>query len=565
MITTVPQGGEYWDNSAETFLYYGATIPTPGNGDSLQIYNRELLEGEDTLDPEELAALYEINPRYVIAQYVYNARYYLELTEEEEGEEEAGEDEEEEILNPVGEDWIIDSNLNGWGLHIEDNTISTYIIIDKIQNKPIVNLDFAFMSCENLTTMPTIPSTVTSMSYCFSYCSVLTILSTIPNSVTNMSYCFLECGNLINFNINLPTSIQNLEGCFQNCSSLLNLINIPTTVTNIAYIYDGCTAASGVMYIYSTTNLVTYNNPFDNTEEIIYLLGVNGNISQRTSILNDYNSDFPEKENLKSQTPSPEILDITIQRCNTDGSINSVDGTSAKIIINYSYFQENNNAINTINIYIDNQLLTNTNNTWINESNDIITLPYTSNLSQITLTTLLNLNFSLTTTTAIKIELIDSFGESTYIIGNLYPPLHLIDINENDILGIGRSVTNTDRMRNGIKTVRCNLDYVSTANQYMEISTSDSLYTLINGDTHFNSCILNAYEVTVISENTNKGTVSGSGIYTSDSPFIIIAFPKDGYEFDHWLLPGDVSDTSNPKTLQVNGDTTITAYFTTVS
>lgn len=570
MITTVPQGGEYWDNSAETFLYYGATIPTPGTGDSLQIYNRELVEGENTLDPEELEALYEVNPRYVISQYVYNAYYYLEFEEEEEEEEEQEEGEggeEAGTINPVGEEWIIDSNLNGWSFHIEDNTMSVYTIIDNIQNKPIVNLDFAFISCDNLTTMPTIPSTVTSMSYCFAYCSLLTILSTIPNSVINMSYCFFECGSLANFNINLPTSVQNLEGCFQNCSSLLNLISIPSTVTNIAHIYDGCTAVSGVIYF--NNEFTTYNNPFDNTEETIYLL-LGQSVSftceaQHLTVISQYYNDFPDKENLLSKTPQPELSDITIQRCDSDGSLNSVDGTSAKVTINYSYFQQYNNAIESINIYIDNQLLTNASNVWKDESNNTIILPFISNLFQITLTTILNLNFSLSTTVNIKIELIDSFGESANIIGKLYPPLHLVDIYQNDIMGLGRSVTSTDRMNSGVKTIRCNLNYLSTANQYIEIDTSEPLYTLISGNSTFNSCILNAYEVTVVSNNINQGTVSGNGIYTSDSTVTLTAFPKDGYEFDHWLLPGDVSYTLNPQTLQVSSDMTITAYFTTVS
>ena len=66
-----------------------------------------------------------------------------------------------------------------------------------------------------------------------------------------------------------------------------------------------------------------------------------------------------------------------------------------------------------------------------------------------------------------------------------------------------------------------------------------------------------SYQITVQSNNSSAGTVSGSGTYEYGSSATISATPKSGYYFSHW----NDYNTDNPRTIQVTGNKTYTAYF----
>ena len=65
------------------------------------------------------------------------------------------------------------------------------------------------------------------------------------------------------------------------------------------------------------------------------------------------------------------------------------------------------------------------------------------------------------------------------------------------------------------------------------------------------------YTITVMSNNTNWGTTEGTGVYVEGKSVKIAAFPKSGYYFIKW----NDNVTDNPRTIQVTGDATYTAYF----
>ena len=65
------------------------------------------------------------------------------------------------------------------------------------------------------------------------------------------------------------------------------------------------------------------------------------------------------------------------------------------------------------------------------------------------------------------------------------------------------------------------------------------------------------YTITVESNNTDWGTTEGSGVYMEGTSVKISAFPKSGYYFIKW----DDNVTDNPRTIQVTGNATYTAYF----
>ena len=65
------------------------------------------------------------------------------------------------------------------------------------------------------------------------------------------------------------------------------------------------------------------------------------------------------------------------------------------------------------------------------------------------------------------------------------------------------------------------------------------------------------YTVTVLSDDPTMGYVEGGGTYIADSTATLTAYPYSGFVFDHWMD----GDTTNPRQIIVQSDTTLTAYF----
>ncbi len=65
------------------------------------------------------------------------------------------------------------------------------------------------------------------------------------------------------------------------------------------------------------------------------------------------------------------------------------------------------------------------------------------------------------------------------------------------------------------------------------------------------------YTLTVTSDNTTMGTVSGGGTYNEGDTVTLIATAAEGYHFVRW----NDNNTSNPREVVVAGDVTYTAYF----
>ena len=65
------------------------------------------------------------------------------------------------------------------------------------------------------------------------------------------------------------------------------------------------------------------------------------------------------------------------------------------------------------------------------------------------------------------------------------------------------------------------------------------------------------YTLTVKSNNSSMGTVSGSGVYEEGENVQISATPHYGYHFSHW----DDYNYDNPRQVQVTEDKIYTAYF----
>ena len=120
--------------------------------------------------------------------------------------------------------------------------------------------EYAFRSCESLTSM-TIPNGVTSIGdFAFNQCFGLTSV-TIPNSVTNIGeFAFSSCSGLTS--VTIPNSVTNIGECaFFYCSGLTS-ITIPNSVTNIGNLaFSGCSGLTSVTLPNSVTSIG--NNTFE--------------------------------------------------------------------------------------------------------------------------------------------------------------------------------------------------------------------------------------------------------------------------------------------------------------
>lgn len=81
------------------------------------------------------------------------------------------------------------------------------------------------------------------------------------------------------------------------------------------------------------------------------------------------------------------------------------------------------------------------------------------------------------------------------------------------------------------------------------VVVTDTLFTAIfEADT---------FQLNIVSNNSTQGVVNGSGMFSYGIPVIISATANTGYHFTHWSN----GNTTNPDTLYLVSDSTITAFF----
>ena len=120
----------------------------------------------------------------------------------------------------------------------------------------VTSMFYAFVGCTNLTTAPTIPSSVTDMSNSFAECTNLTTAPTIPSSVTVMVCTFYGCRSLT-IAPTIPSSVTNMEFTFEYCTSLKKAPTIPSSVTDMYSTFRYCTNLQGTIEINANPKLYT--------------------------------------------------------------------------------------------------------------------------------------------------------------------------------------------------------------------------------------------------------------------------------------------------------------------
>ncbi len=133
-----------------------------------------------------------------------------------------------------------------WGVYVRDTEKTNYgQILDEILGKPITSVCGTFRKCQQMTSAPAIPATVTNMSHTFYECSALVTAPQIPEGVTDMAWCFNACSALTSAP-ELPDAVQKLTSTFRDCVSLTEAPQIPAGVTRLSSMFEGCTNLSKV-------------------------------------------------------------------------------------------------------------------------------------------------------------------------------------------------------------------------------------------------------------------------------------------------------------------------------
>jgi hypothetical protein len=94
--------------------------------------------------------------------------------------------------------------------------------------------------------------------------------------------------------------------------------------------------------------------------------------------------------------------------------------------------------------------------------------------------------------------------------------------------------------------------------QWSDANTDNPrLITVTQNATYTAQFSVNTYAITVNSNNSTRGSVSGSGSYTYNTTATITAIPFYGYHFTQW----NDGNTDNPRTIVVSSSDTYTAQF----
>ena len=94
------------------------------------------------------------------------------------------------------------------------------------------------------------------------------------------------------------------------------------------------------------------------------------------------------------------------------------------------------------------------------------------------------------------------------------------------------------------------------------VSTNASYSFIVNSDISLRADFaINSYTITVSSNNTNRGTVSGGGSYDYNSTCTLVGAPKTGYQFQNWTEGSTAISTTTPYSFTVTAARTIVGNF----
>ena len=360
------------------------------------------------------------------------------------------------------------------------------------------DLDLLIQGCNSTV----IPNTVTAIgNNAFSGCSGLTSV-TIPNSVTSIGHgAFYQCSGLTSVIIpNLVSSIGDMA--FYRCSGLTS-VTIGSLVTSIGYrAFSDCSGLTSVYCEATTPPTLSNSNAFSSTRSCpIYVPCGSVSAYQNATYWSNYAS---------------RILGMAI--------------------LDYTYsFVANNETMGTVSVGdVD------------CDSNIVVTATANSGYQFTGWSdggTGNPRTFHLTGDTSVTAV----FDYISYAVVGQSSDAARGSVSGSDTVYSGETVTLTATPNYGYHFQRWNDN--NQQNPRTVTATANVTYTA-----YFDP---NSYTVTVLSDNEQQGTVGGGGTTAYLVTRTIYATPATGYHFSHW----SDGNTSASRTITVEGDTTLTAYF----
>ncbi len=155
--------------------------------------------------------------------------------------------------------WNVKLNLN----KTDKNKTIYGVILESINNLPILSLCYTFSECTNLLVAPKMPKDVVDISGAFSHCTALVTAPKIPAGVKEMTAVFAFCESLKQYEGNvdgdgdfsnyiIPENVSNLYFSFNSCNNMKKAPKIPRGIKTLAYTFTGCQSLTGTITIDAT-------------------------------------------------------------------------------------------------------------------------------------------------------------------------------------------------------------------------------------------------------------------------------------------------------------------------
>ena len=142
---------------------------------------------------------------------------------------------------------------------------------------------------------------------------------------------------------------------------------------------------------------------------------------------------------------------------------------------------------------------------------------------------------------------------TAYFVPNQYA---LVVVSADDTRGYVSGGGNYDYLSD--RTITATANYGHHFTQWNDgVATSTRTITLTQDTTFTANFAPNQYNLTAVSADESMGTVSGGGTYDYGNIITVTANPVEHYHFLHW----NDSNTDNPRTVLIEGDRTLTAFF----